>query len=651
MQIKIKSLSLRNFKGIKKLDIQADGGNLNISGDNGTGKTTVMDAFLWLLFDKDSSNRSAFEVKTIDGQGEVIHGLEHEVEGVLLIDGVELKLKKLYQEKWTKQKGAAERVLTGHETSYWIDDAPAKKKEYTAKGDEIVPETTFKMLTSPRYFNEVVSWNNRREILMQVVGDVSYDEVFSKNNKLLELKKVMGNHSIEDYKKITQQRIRSLNDEIKQIPIRIDEINNNLPSLSADIEYDLLEKKREKLKAELKDIEEQQNDQAKIAQRYKEKQSELFKLKDELRGLEQKIKDEAYKEKRELERSKARLEDEVEELEQEIKTSKENIQTLSELIEINNKDRDKLREEWKKKNSQLFDIGSVALNCTLCGQALPEDNKEKKLEEMKKAFNSRKENETQEINKSGLQLKAKAEQHQKNLDKAIETLKTETDRKAEAEEDIKQIEEKLSSIKVTIDLNSNPQYTALVGKIEKLQAELENQGGTNDLSSSKESIQSEIDKINETLNAKDVIEKSKKRIEELMAQEKELSGQIHELEKHQYLIDEFTKTKVDLLESSINEKFKAVKFKLFKTLVNGGLEDCCETLINTNGSWVPYQDANNAGKINAGIDVINALSEFYGISAPIWVDNAEGVNELTETEAQVIRLVVSKYKNLRVEGC
>src|SRR5690625_2699704 len=103
--IKLLNLNLTNFKGIKEFDLNAAGGDIKVFGDNATGKTTLFDAFVWLLFNKDSQNRADFEIKTLV-DGKVIHKLDHEVEAVLFIDGKELTLRKVYSEKWTKKKGS-----------------------------------------------------------------------------------------------------------------------------------------------------------------------------------------------------------------------------------------------------------------------------------------------------------------------------------------------------------------------------------------------------------------------------------------------------------------------------------------------------------------------------------------------------------------
>jgi len=117
--LKLLKLKLKNFKGIKNLDLKANGHDLNIYGDNATGKTTILDAFMWLLFDKDSQNRSDFAIKTLTKDGEPIHHLDHEVEGTFEIDGETIEFKKVYREKWTKKRGSAVEEFSGHEVDHF----------------------------------------------------------------------------------------------------------------------------------------------------------------------------------------------------------------------------------------------------------------------------------------------------------------------------------------------------------------------------------------------------------------------------------------------------------------------------------------------------------------------------------------------------
>ena len=163
----------------------------------------------------------------------------------------------------------------------------------------------------------------------------------------------------------------------------------------------------------------------------------------------------------------------------------------------------------------------------------------------------------------------------------------------------------------------------------------------------KDAIREEQDKQMQLTMA----ENQRRRIAELERQEERLSGEYEEIEKGLYLCDLFTKAKVAALTDRINGKFQSVRFRLFQEQLNGGLKEDCEVMIPAaDGRMVPYTFANNAARINAGLEIIGTLSEHWGLKMPVFIDNAESVTHLTQTSTQTIRLVVSEAdKKLRME--
>ncbi len=166
-----------------------------------------------------------------------------------------------------------------------------------------------------------------------------------------------------------------------------------------------------------------------------------------------------------------------------------------------------------------------------------------------------------------------------------------------------------------------------------------------DLLEKKDSLNADLEEINKKLSLQGQNEKIDERIKELEKQEKELAKAYEEQQRIIYLCEEYTKTYVDLVSDKINDSFDLVKFKLFENQINGGITETCEATFE----GVPYSDLNNAAKINAGLDVINSLSDKLDLKVPIFIDNAESVNELIKTDTQLVRLVVSKDKELRID--
>ena len=200
---------------------------------------------------------------------------------------------------------------------------------------------------------------------------------------------------------------------------------------------------------------------------------------------------------------------------------------------------------------------------------------------------------------------------------------------------------------VSVSLSTNIEYLELkkdLHQLEELKFDIP-ENNFQELKDEKAKLNSEIISLRSSLHVNTQIADADKRIAELLKEESTLAQQIANIEKEQYVIDNFIKLKIDTIEDKINQKFSYVKFKLFDTQINGGQVETCEALIN----GVPFSDANTASKINAGVDIINTLCEFYKVSAPIFIDNRESVVDLIESGSQIINLIVSAHdKKLRV---
>jgi len=649
-RIRLLELTLENFKGVKKFSLQANGEDVRIFGDNATGKTTLFDGFVWLLFDKDSSNRKDFSIKTLDAAGKTISGLEHTVEGKFDVDGKIITLKKVYYEKWTKKRGSATAEFTGHTTDYFIDGVPSKKKEYEQLISELIDEDIFKLLTNPAYFNKQLKWQDRRKVLLEVAGDVTDDEVIASNSNLSKLPDILQGRTIENHRKIVAARRREINDELEKIPVRIAEVKRNIPNVDG-LDKAALEAKISELN---KRIDEKQdcisgirNGQA-VAQKQKEIQEveiELLKIK---QAHESGAQDELYRVKARLQEEQSNisiLSRELENIQQQIKFNNDNIQQIeNHLVQ--------LRQEWMEVNNMQFTHNDEC-ECPTCGQALPEEQVEAAREKALSQFNLEKSKRLEEIDAKGQHGAArKKEFAEQNLQLESKTvsIKKQIEDKQVTTDRLKAHLEQLES--QVVDITENKQYVAKLQEKQKLIDELNKIKMSADQSI--QEIQMEIielkterDRLQMELGQFAVVDQSQARIQELQQQERELAAEFERLEQELYLTEEFIRTKVDLLEEKINSKFKFARFKLFETQINGGLQEVCETLYD----GVPYNSGlNNAAKINVGLDIINTLSEHYGFRAPIFIDNAEAVTKLIDIDSQVISLVVSeKDKQLRVE--
>lgn len=647
--MKLNRLVLRNFKGIREFTLDARGEDTNIYGDNATGKTTLMDAFLWLLFGKDSQNKTDFEIKTLGPNGEPEHGLEHSVEARLqLPNGRQTTLKKTYREKWTKKRGSATAEFTGHTVDHFIDGVPVKKGEYEAHIAKIIDEDTFKLLTNPKYFNEHLHWQKRREILLEICGDVSDHEVIQSNKDLSELPGILNDRTLEDHRKVIQARRTEINKELEKIPVRIDEVERGLPEVIADAkilqpeisafrakEQELLEqlartesggaiaektKLLRKLEAELINLKNQHH--AKYETEIRTKQKALNDTQEEYHGLLASLSG----------------------MEKSLELRHEELASLGNRITT-------LRAKWHDINEQQFEF-EQSDTCPTCGQALPQEQLEAAREKALAEFNRQKAEKLETISAEGKQLKARDDDIKAEInglrEKMIEARKRLQSIEASAET-LKNEVEKLQSKQR--DYNNSPECVAKLKEIEAVEVDIEQlKAGSHQaisvLKAELNNIREEIGEREQALSQIHTRDQGIKRIEELKAEERKLAAEYEELEQQLYLTEEFIRTKVQLLEDKINSKFRMARFKLFEVQVNGAISETCETTYN----GVPYSNLNNGARLNIGLDIINTLAEHYDFAPPVWLDNAESVTDILPTRGQQIRLVVSeKDKKLRVE--
>ena len=648
--MKLHKLSLSNFKGLKSFTLEPKGQSINIYGDNATGKTTLFDAFAWLLFNKDSQNRADFEIKTLGPDGEPEHGLEHAVEAILeLEDGQQIALKKVYKEKWTKKRGSAKAEFTGHTVDHFIDGVPVQKKEYDARIAEIADENIFRLLTDPRYFNEVLHWQKRRELLLEVCGDVTDSDVIASDSTLSKLPVILGNRSIDDHRKVIMARRSEINKELERVPVRIDEVQRGLPDI-AGVDQAETSARIADLKEQIKAKQEQLvrlESGGEIAEKTKslrEIEAELLEIRNQYRS---KVDNAVQAKQDEYNASRERyiaLRGEVSNLKRDIEQYQQTIDALEQRV----KD---LRGQWYAVNEEQLTFEQSDI-CPTCGQPLPPGKVTEMKKKAKAEFNRQKAERLENITTEGKDLRTKADSLIAEKDKAEQQL-AEASAKLEVEEkQMHLLQEELEAMRQKVNaFSDDPRYVEKLKEKEEIEKSIAAIRAGRD--KEMESIIVQIAKLEkEVLDGEDQLsrvkryEEGQKRIRELKEQERKLAAEYENLESELYLTEQFIRSKVKLLEDKINSRFQHARFKLFDVQVNGAVVETCETLYK----GVPYPDLNGAAKINIGLDIINTLSEFYGFSAPIFIDNREAVTRLIGTKAQVISLIVSeKDKKLRVE--
>ncbi len=652
-KIVLERLTLRNFKGFREYVLATNGGDVDAYGDNGTGKTTLFDGFIWLLFGKDSANRSEqkFEIKELDSAGKVLrHKLEHEVEADLLVNGRRRTFRRVYSEKWTKKRGSVTDSFEGHTTDYYIDGVPAKQSEYQSEVDSLIKEDLFRLLTSPSYFNEQLKKEERRKVLLEICGDLTDAEVIHSNPKLSRLPAILGDRDVESHRKTVAARCKAINEEIKRIPDRIDEAQRSQPDIS-DMDEELLQEDIDDLRSRIRAKEEElfriRNGGETVV-----KEKQLREIESELLAVQNRLQSAALDQVAIKRDEVAKMHSEFDSIRRQLDDKQHQIQRNERIIESRNQEADRLRSKWAEVNSHMFEHHQEE-NCPTCGQVLPAEQLQEARAKAEADFNRDKAHRLEQINTEGKTAKEEArrlEQDNIRLQGEIEQL---TSQRLDLQERLAKAEAELEELRSGIrDPKADPEYQRLLEEKGSVQLEisrLRDSTQTEFVRVQKEvyGLQAELLTLEENKAKFAQVRKTEQRIAELEKQERDLAAEYERLQEELFLTEEFTRSKVGLMDSKINSKFKYARFRLFEDQLNGGIKEVCDTLYN----GVPYDGGlNNAARINVGLDIINTLSEHYGFSAPIFIDNAEAVTKLIDTDAQVIRLIVSEPdKKLRVE--
>lgn len=668
MKITLKKLSLINFKGVKKHEVDFSE-ITNIYGDNATGKTTIFDAFTWLFWGKDSSDKKDFNVKTIKLDGSTVENVDHEVSGTIIVDNEEVTLKRVLKEKWVKKRGEQFEEFTGHETILFWNEVPMSLTEFNIKVNSILNENLFKLITNAHFFNQM-KWQDRRKVLFEIAGEISNEKIFDQianvsNKHLVDnlINVLNSGKTLDEYKKELSAKKKRIKDELESIPHRLDEIHRNMPEAvnetDVNAQIESLNKEIAEIDSQLESVQEQAN---KAFEAVKNIQADIHSLEKENLEIKHQLDSEETKRINDIKIANDAITGNVQSISAQLNAKKSELQRLESLqksltdksVQLNT-EMNNLREKWSSENAKVIEFNENEFCCPTCKRDFEASDIESRKAEMVDNFNNNKLKNLDTINADGIRIKSEYESIQTQITSNNElsaVLSTEiseleqklTDENAKVAQSLQPIER--IDINSLLELHTGFQFN--LTKIAELKNKLSSDAPVADtavLKSKKIELGDQIHQLQKSLTINEIIVSNKERLAELEDQQTSLSIELANLEGFEYSIEEFNKAKIDQIESVINSKFSFVRFKMFNTLINGGTEECCETLVN----GVPYSDINNAAKINAGLDIINALCNHYNISAPCFVDNAESVTKLTPINSQLIRLIVSESdKQLRI---
>lgn len=640
MNVKIKSVALENFKGVKNAKYDFGGNNAIVSGANATGKTTIFDAVWWTLFNKDSLGNEKFSIRPLDSNGQPIHNLEIKVTVVLDVNGREMELCKTQKEKWVTSRCSNTAELKGNENLYEIDGYPKTERDYKLAIADLVSEDVFKMLTSPTYFTSL-KWKDQRDILMRFVSEINdYDLASGEERFAPLLDEISKAPSIDDIAAKFRKALTEWKHKLAEIPVRIDEAEKSRVVIDV-AELELGKKAVQELlksnQAKKEDVSKQYEEHAKLS-------DGILELKFKLGDLERNANVDVIKKRNDVQQNLNSLELEKRNIQKEIVDLKSRCSSLNTKILSNTDFIKKQRDLWKEENDRVFDDSSLV--CPYCKQEYPQDKKD----ELKAEFKSHKANQLKSITEQGNSLKKQIDLDKKEVSEIENKIKIEEAKLFEIENKITIEEKLLSELPTSIDVSQTDEYKEISKQIaEKEQAMLK----FNSADSIRKQLAEEERELNEqlldferriALSSKNV--EIDERIAELQKEQREVGQKVADQEKMLYLLEEFIRHKMDKVSESINSMFDGVSFKMFDMQINGGMKETCECTVN----GIPFGSLNAGHRIIAGLQIIKALQKLYDVQMPVFVDNAESINDfnLPQMDCQLVLLKVSDDRELVV---
>lgn len=648
----LKTLTLTNFEGVKNFELDTDGRSVSVYGDNGTGKTTLADAQAWLLFDRDSAFTAGFLPKPRDVEGAEMHDLSTEVEGVYTLDdGTEVTMKKVFSENWKKKRGSAEAVFSGHTVSYFVDGVPKKEKEYMDFLDSLGGVAKLMLLTMPQYFPEILDIKKRRELLMSLEKDIHDFDVISANADLEPLRHLMLKpgatanwYDMDEFVKVSKAAAKAANDELKAIPERIDEQSRCLT--------DVTEEKAAELRAE---VERLNAKKTALQMELNASDSEMVQsLRADISALVAKLEDKRAEHIRRYSEESAGISEQIGQLGRDFAERNAALNDLREqyrekmrLVERLGSERAELIQQFKEISAGQWQGDTI---CPTCGQAIPED----RVEAAKAEFNLHKSEQLAALNERG-----KHECSKEMLSAAEAEAETLNSKAVAAEAAAKKAAAELSAARQKLTspppFKMTPAYADITKEIADKQVQIDaiqqcKFGKKAEKQAEISAAEEQAAELNRRIAEYEAGCRSRERIAELERQQKLAAEAYARAQQGLDLAELFGRRKAEMLTEKINAHFENVRFRLFKVQINEGIKADCEVLAKTANGYIPYSTANNAARINAGLEIIRGFAKHFGMTAPVFVDNAESITRLDSSGLQVIRLVVSEQdKVLKIE--
>lgn len=616
-----------------------------ISGVNETGKSTIKRAIQYIFGCRDENGREITGIRPHDKDGNDIDG-DITAEVTVEIDGTDKVLKKVCRQNFNK-KGE----FTGNVTDYYVNDIPKKAADFEAFLEESVCGKDKFSLCINAMTLLLKGGTDQRAILADMFGQHSNDDICNQFPEFEALRTVLQDGTVDELKKRCSTQLygtsgrngsKGLQDQLDDIPTRIDEVSKR----REDIDLAELELQKNALLEKLNANIEQQNDNQKRMAEYDKLSDGIIELKGQLSALQQKANEKLDADRREKRTTLNQIQNEHQKELLKADTIREEITELEKRIAQYEQKRQELKKSWDLNKSLKFDENSLV--CSYCGQEYPEEKKE----QLRTEFDVHKAHELELITKEGSSCADHIKADQEELEHKREKLKKTEDEVERLEKEIAIADNALNSIPASVDISNTEEYKAVQSQIAEKEAAMNRyadmQSMRIELKCAEEEIRADIEQVNKKLSSVSINESVDKRIAELEQERRDIAQKITDVQAQLDLLKSFSRKKNELLESDVNEYLEFCHVKMFRPLVNGDTEECCDFIYKGE----PYsRNMNHCAKILTEIDICRAFQKKCGVELPIITDDTESLDpwRIPQIDSQLIMFRRSDDKELKVE--
>lgn len=647
--ITLNRMELRNFKGVVEADYTFNADHTHITGDNATGKSTIFEAYLWCLFDKNQQG-NATKVQPLDEKNEVQHKLTTSVRLHLTLDTNPIIVERTLKEEWVKPRGTAELICKGTKSEYAINDVPLSKSQYNAKLEEVLPLDRWFLLSAVGII-PAMDQKTCRAALQQIapaIDERTLAKPFPTVFKALE-----QGLTIDELQAIVKRQKSIVKQELDGVPAALEAQDR----LRVEDDFEAVEKELEAVKESIaktqQEIDALQSatvDEATL-QQAAEKRQEIARLSQQISERQIAAQNAYNKRRSEVEQGLQSIAAETDTIARRLEISSQNTQRYLDLINAEKSRIAALRDQWSAKNAETY-TPTIDTNCPTCGQPLPTERIAAAREKALQVWNTAKAESLHAIQAQAEACKQRIDQYAAANAQAAEQDAADTTRLETLQACNLKAQENLAALRLpdTI-LAEDEYYQAMLEQLKAIQtteAAPATENNSEAIAKCKAYIaelttQQEI--LLRRLAARDTNQRIAEERTRLEARQRLLADAMAENEGEEQQMQSYRKAKIMAVENGVSSLFTLVRWKMYEpNLTNDGEREVCTALID----GVPYEQQNRATQVNAGIDIVNAFAKAYQVSMPLFVDNAESVTNLLPTNGQCITLTVVKNSKLTI---